>query len=329
MTWANVKTWDPPTSCILADMADVWDQVFTELFDIWLPTLGHVISNNGTRSRRWIHYSTNVKDGTDYPNYAWFVWTPSASKGSVQISYREDAKFDVVPGDQGTTLDPAISGPAQDADRLSTGWLPIRLWTSDQEPTNFLLTQGGVVYLCWIKPTVKIWKDYRYPDWEAGGSDHRNSTHITPMLTGEYSFRCWNAPSDFPNSTFNQRSLGFPIFGDVYKTTNAILHSPIRAKLDSLGACSVVSYPWNDVAQYDMQASERFPTTRDAPAPDYGSSDDMHDINSRLYRVLVNNTEWWLVFGSPYVQSGPSSGGPGQIKSKLAFKCSAELPPAP
>jgi len=329
MTWANVKTWDPPTSCILTEMADVWDQVFTELFDIWLPTLGHTISNNGTRSRRWIHYSTNVKDGKDYPNYAWFVWTPSASTGSVQTYYREDSKFNVVPGDQGTTLDPEIGGPAQNANQLSTGWLPIRLWTSDQEPTNFLLTQGGVVYLCWIKPTVKIWKDYRYPDWEAGGSDHRNSTHMAPLLTAKYGFQFFNAPDGFPDAT-SGGFITFPIVSDVYKTTNPILHTPFLGKGGNVnGSIPLVYYPWNDVALYDMRASERYAFTEESPSPAYRSSDDMHDINSRLYRVLANNSEWWLVLGSPYTQSGPSFGGQSFMRSKLAFKCSAELPPPP
>jgi len=333
MTWSVAKTWDMPASTVnqqnstVGLFADTFAAVWEELFDVWLPSRGHVIrpKPGQSKQRGWIAYHRDSITGADQPHYFWVDWSFSSLNPaySTQLNVYEDATYTEVPGDLMTSTTNVVRYPlssdwAVDVRKYQAFYQPIRLWVSDEEEHNFLVTYGGKLMIAWVKMTAREFYRDDYPETAPGGTVHRRETQIMPLSRD---LRLWNAPQGTPTS-ITQYALDWPVVMQRLISDDAILYTDAIGVAD---ATNVVSLNSQDVAFWGPKGSERYYNDGQDPLY-YASLGSMNRSGVDVfYRVLVNNSEWWLIHGSPQSQTGYSS----FITSRLAFKCSAFKPPAP
>lgn len=331
MTWSVAKTWDMPASTVnqqnstVSPWREAYQAVWEELFDVWLPSRGHVtrLKTGQTAQRGWIAYHRDSITGADQPHYFWVDWDLSYvdENNNTVLQVYEDGTYTNVPGDLMTLGENAYQYPSGFTTDIRTNqafYQPFRLWLSDEEEHNFLLTYGGKLMIAWVKMTVREFYRDNYPETAPGGTVRRRETQIMPLGTQLVQ---WNAPLGNPTAN-TQYNLDWPVVMQRLISDDAILYTDA---IGVAGATNLVSLNSQDVAFWGPKGSERYYNAGQDPLY-YASLGSMNRSGADVfYRVLVNNSEWWLIYGSPQSQTGYNS----FITSRLAFKCSAFKPPAP
>jgi len=324
MTWTNVKTWE--FSNTRGTYPSEWDAIWVELFEEWLPSLGH----ETTFIRReyqatygqtvveygWIAYNTDVKDLSPAPNNLFVRWFPDNGPGynnSGKLFVYRDWSYDEYPGGPPySQSDVRVNTAPSAANYPNVDSMPLRLWLSDQKPRSFLLTWRGKIQLCWFDSVAWIWTDKSYPATAPG--EQTNRTLHMP-LTAENWYMA-NAPDRGVDQNTGLFSLyGNSTIGTKMVSDNAVMISPVTG--GSANAPNRISLNTDDAGFLNWGSAYRVDSWTSNSRSDQIMDDPL------FFRVLLENKYWWLVY-APFSHLQNTFGRPS-----LAFKCSEERPPAP
>lgn len=328
MTWTNVKTWELSaefgTSVSTGPHPGEWDVIWTELFEEWLPSIGHktyfhrreIQSGQNVVEYGWIAYNTDVKDLTPAPNNLWVRWFPDnvAASNSGLLDVFVDKYYDDYPGGPPYVIDNANVRTHQATSLLrNSDFMPVRLWLSDQKTGSFMMTWQGKIQLAWFDTYSWVFTDSRYPPTAAGNNTYTNRSGILPMVKDRWNV--FNAVDTGVSSINTSYPLSTHSFQGKMFSDNAFIVSPL-----SIGTTNLpdrISTNADDIGIFQLSATYRGTT-------EYTSYERFERFMEVPYfvRMLVNNREWWLVYQR-------DSAFNITTLPFLAFKCSEELPPPP
>lgn len=328
MTWTNVKTWELSTefgtSPSNGPHPSEWDVIWTELFEEWLPSIGHktyfhrreIQSGQNVVEYGWIAYNTDVKDLTPAPNNLWVRWFPDnvAASNSGLLDVFVDKYYDDYPGGPPYVVDNSSVRTHQATSLLrNADFMPVRLWLSDQKTGSFMMTWQGKIQLAWFDTYSWVFTDSRFPPTAAGNNTYTNRSGIFPLVKDGWD--AFNAIDVGVSSSNVSYPLSTHCFREQMFSDNAFILSPL-----SLGTGNLpdrISTNANDIGLFHRSASYR-------GVGQYTGYERVETLMQAPYfvRMLMNSKEWWLVYQGDSAFTATDN-------PFLAFKCSEELPPSP
>jgi len=246
------------------------------LFDTFLPARGWITTNDGTNRRRHQMPTLNALDGNNAEKfYGWSSYT------STTITQYEDSTYTTVPGDLGTDTTNNIF---QTFWSSSWSWKDLnwKFWTSDEDSSLYLVTQGTFVHFWGFKPIVNIYNENA--TYATASNADTNRTHLFyPNYNTWYTS---NQPSAIGGSSV-EYNLALRCDETQYSEPDGLTFAKNPTWYYS--SYPVATCPYNDIRRKIPPSSNRATSPQSSNSP----------MTDTLQKYFINGTDWWISWGGP------------------------------
>jgi len=245
-------------------------------FGTFLPARGWTTTNDGTNRYRFQWPVTNVLNSNATENvYGWALYS------GVELFQYEDATYTTVPGDLGTDTSNVTSYTFWTSGYTwrDKDW---KFWTSDEDNSLYLVTQGTNTLFWGCKPKAAIHRENT--TYATAPNVDTYDTHLFfPMGTTWFA---GNA-TGVTNTSSTERSLRMVVDENQYVKPDGLAFAKniTYRTIDTYNPVVFVGY--NDIRRKVNEVAFR---------PTVGTATNVLNTNA-IEKYLVNSTDWWVSYG--------------------------------